>query len=88
VPFAGGVTDAGASVAVTPAEGDTTAVSATAELKPSTLVTVIVLVLLAPWKMDRLVGDADKVKAGPVTTVSPTVVVSVVLPEVPVTVIV
>lgn len=87
VPFAGGVTDVGFRVAVTPA-GAPEADSATAALKPETLVTVIVLVPLVAWTTEALVGFADKVKFGPEVTVSETVVLAVRLPEVPVMVIV
>src|SRR5260221_6064529 len=63
LPLAGGVTEAGANEAVTPL-GRPEAESATAELNPLRLVTVIVLVPLLPWTTLRLVGEAETEKSG------------------------
>jgi len=59
--FALGVTGSLENLAVTP-RGSPVALSVTAELKPSTLVTMILLVLLWPWMTVRAVREASMVK--------------------------
>jgi hypothetical protein len=49
--------------AVTPV-GRPDAVKATVPVKPFVGVTLTVLVPLAPWAMDKLLGDAESVKSG------------------------
>jgi len=83
IPFAGGVTGFGENAAVTPL-GRPVALSVVAELKPFWLVTVIVLVPMAPCAMLKLVGFADSVKFGAAVTVRAIVVVAIRLPDVPV----
>jgi hypothetical protein len=85
VPLAGGVTGLVENVAVTPL-GNPLALSVVAELKPPVLVTVIVLVPLAPWVTVTDAGDALTLKFGEdaAFTVRETVVVAVKLPDVPV----
>ena len=70
---------------VTPA-GCPEAVRVIEELKPFEGVAVILPVALAPGAIVNLAGDALSVKLAGAVTVSVTVVVSFVLPEVPVTV--
>lgn len=85
VPFAAGVTGLVENVAVTPV-GKPLALSVVAELKPPVLVTVIVLVPLAPCVTVTEAGDALTLKFGVAAefTVSATVVLAVRLPDVPV----
>ena len=85
LPFAAGVTGLVENFAVTPV-GRPVALSVVAELKPPVLVTVIVLVPLAPWVTVREAGEAAMVKFGVAValTVRARVVVAVRLPEVPV----
>jgi hypothetical protein len=85
VPFAAGVTGLVENVAVTPL-GKPLALRVVAELKPPVLVTVIVLVPLAPCVTVTEAGDALRLKFGDAAefTVSETVVVALRLPEVPV----
>jgi hypothetical protein len=85
LPFAAGVTGLVENVAVTPV-GRPVALNVVAELKPPVLVTVIVLVPLAPWVTVREAGEAAMVKFGVAValTVRARVVVAVRLPEVPV----
>jgi hypothetical protein len=85
VPFAAGVTGLVENVAVTPL-GNPLALSVVAESNPPVLVTVIVLVPLAPCATVSDAGDALTLKLGVVAefTVSETVVVAVKLPDVPV----
>src|SRR5271157_1191203 len=61
---AGGVTGFGTNAGVTPL-GRPEALSVTAELKPPTLVTVIVLVPFPPCKIVSEEGDAPNVKSAP-----------------------
>jgi len=63
VPLAGGVTGFVANDAVTP-EGNPDAVRVVAELNPARLVTVMVLVVFAPWVTETDDGDADSEKSG------------------------
>ena len=63
VPFAGGVTGLGLKAAVTPL-GSPEAVSVVAELKPFTLVTVIVLLAFEPCCTLTVLGDAETVMPG------------------------
>jgi hypothetical protein len=82
------VIDAGLKLDVTP-DGTPVAESATAELKPPVAVTVTTAYPLCPQIRYPEVGETEMVKL-PVTgvvTVRETVVLDVVLPEVPVTVI-
>src|SRR5262245_46037413 len=58
LPFAGGVTEPGANEAVTPL-GRPEAERATAELKPLTLLTVMLLVPPVPWVRVSVDGLAD-----------------------------
>jgi hypothetical protein len=85
LPFAAGVTGLVENAAVTP-EGRPVALSVVAELKPPVLVTVIVLVPLAPWATVTDAGEAAILKFGDAValTVRAIVVVAVRLPEVPV----
>jgi hypothetical protein len=85
VPFAAGVTGLVANDAVTPL-GRPLALSVVAESNPPVLVTVIVLVPLAPCATLTEAGDALTLKLGDdeAFTVSETVVVAVKLPDVPV----
>ena len=61
--FAGGVSEVGLKVQVTPA-GAPVQDRSTAELKPLRLVTVTVLVPLAPCKMLSEAGEATTAKSG------------------------
>ena len=63
LPPDGGVTGFGLNAAVTPL-GRFVAERVVAELKPLTLVTVIVLVALLPWLTVTDDGDAPMVKSG------------------------
>jgi hypothetical protein len=83
------VIDVGLNAAVTPV-GMPLALSAMAELKPPVTEEVMVEVPVPPCATETEAGEADKVKLGATAavTVSDTVVVSVVLPLVPVTVMV
>ena len=63
VPFAGGVTRLGENAAVTPL-GNPDALSVVAELKPLTLVTVMVLGAVPPWLTVTVLGEALTVKPG------------------------
>jgi hypothetical protein len=85
LPFAAGVTGLVENAAVTPL-GKPVALNVVAELNPPVLVTVIVLVPLAPCVTVTEVGDAAMVKFGVAVefTVNARVVVAVKLPEVPV----
>jgi hypothetical protein len=87
VEFPEPVTEVGLKLAPTP-DGKTDAPKLTVPVNPFCEVTVIVLVPLFPWVTVTLVGDAEMLKFGwaAAVTVSATVVVAVVLPEVPVTV--
>jgi len=85
LPFALGVIEVGESVAVTPA-GTPEMVRLTAELKPSALVTVRVLVPLLPWATVNAAGETPRVKLGGALTVRAMVVVADRFPEVPATV--
>jgi hypothetical protein len=73
--------------AVTPV-GIPDGVRATVPVNPFCGAIVMVLVPLDPWAMDKLVGDAERLKSGAAValTISVIVVVWVRLPEVPVTV--
>jgi len=79
--------DVGLKLTVTPV-GWPLAVKAIAESKPPDTLVVIVEVPLLPCTTETEVGEAEIVKAGlaVAVTVSDTAVVSVVLPEVPFTV--
>jgi len=85
LPFAGGVTGLVENDAVTPL-GNPLALRVVAELKPPLLVMVIVLVPLLPCATVTEVGDALRLKFGEAAefTVSETVVVAVMVPDVPV----
>jgi hypothetical protein len=85
LPFAGGVTGLVENVAVTPL-GRPLALSVVAESNPPVLVTVIVLVPLAPCVTVTEAGEALTLKFGDAAefTVSATVVFAVRLPDVPV----
>jgi len=87
VPEPGAAIDVGLKVTVTPV-GWPLALKATAELKPPETVVVILEVPLLPCTTETEVGEAEMVKLGlaGAVTVNVTVVVSVVLPEVPDTV--
>lgn len=87
VPEPGAAMDVGLKLTVTPV-GWPDADKAIAELKPPETAVVIVDVPLLPSTTETEVGEAEMVKAGTgaEVTVSETEVVSVVLPEVPVTV--
>lgn len=88
VPEPGAAMDVGLKLTVTPV-GWPLAVRPIAELKPPETAVVIVDVPLLPCTTETEVGEAEMVKfgVGVLVTVSETLVVSVVLPEVPVTVI-
>lgn len=82
--FALGVTRCLENVAVTPL-GSPAAPSLTAELKPSTLVTMILLVIILPWIAVRAASEAPMVKVfGAGLTIKRRMVVAVRPPEVPV----
>jgi hypothetical protein len=66
VPLPGAAIDVGLKLAVTP-EGNPEADSETAELKPPLTLVVIVLVPELPSVIERLVGDALRLKSGCVT---------------------
>jgi hypothetical protein len=85
LPFAGGVTGLVENAAVTPV-GKPEALNVVAELNPPVLVTVIVLVPLAPCVTVTEAGDAATEKFGVAVefTVRASVVDAVRLPEVPV----
>jgi hypothetical protein len=87
VPEPGTAMEVGLKVTVTPV-GWPDADKAIAESKPPETAVVIVDVPLLPFTTETDVGEAEMVKPGLVTavTVSETEVVSVVLPEVPLTV--
>lgn len=87
VPEPGAAMDAGLKLTVTPV-GWPLAVKATAESKPPETAVVIVEVPLLPRTTETDVGEVEIVKLGlaGTVTVNETLVVSVVLPEVPVTV--
>jgi hypothetical protein len=87
VPEPGAAMDVGLKLTVTPV-GWPVAVKAIAEEKPPETAVVIVDVPLLPSTTETDVGEAEMVKLGlaTVVTVSETAVVSVVLPEVPFTV--
>jgi hypothetical protein len=89
VPEPGAAMDAGLKPTVTPV-GWPLAVKPIEELKPPETAVVIVEVPLLPCSTETEVGEAEMVNAGvpAAVTVSDTVVVSTVLPEVPVTVMV
>jgi hypothetical protein len=77
----------GLKVAVTPV-GSALVVKATAPVKPPVRVIVTVLVPLAPWLIDKLIGEAESEKSAGVigVTVNATVTVWLSEPLVPVTV--
>jgi len=81
------VEDVGLNEAVTPL-GRPDAVNVTLPMNPPVSVTVMELVPLLPWVIDKLDGEAASVNPAVclALTVSAMVVVAVVLPEVPVTV--
>ena len=83
LPSAAGVIEVGENTAVTPV-GKPVAANVIGELKLFALVTVIVLVPLAPSFTVNVAGDAATVKLGGGVTVSAIVVVADSLPEVPV----
>ena len=87
VPEPGAAMGVGLKPTVTPV-GWPLADKAIAELKPPETMVVIVDVPLLPCTTETEVGEAEMVKLGLATavTVRETLVVSVVLPEVPVTV--
>jgi hypothetical protein len=87
VPEPGAAMDVGLKLTVTPV-GWPLAVNAIAELKPPETAVVIVDVPLLPCTTETEVGEAEMVKAGVgvEVTVSETLVVSTVLPDVPLTV--
>jgi len=86
LPLAGGVTGFCVAVADTPL-GNLLTLNSTAELNPLTLVTVRVVDARPPSSIVNEEGDRARVKFGLVPVmVRLTAVVSVVLPEVPVTV--
>ena len=66
LPLPGAAIDVGLKLAVTP-DGNPEAVSETAELKPPLTLVVIVLVPELPCVIERLVGDALRLKSGCVT---------------------
>ena len=70
---------------VTPV-GKPEATKLTLLLKPFCALTLIVLVPLAPCRILRLLGDAERVKFGAALTVSETVVLLLKVPDAPVTV--
>src|ERR1700681_4869697 len=63
LPFAGGVTGLVENAAVTPL-GSADRLSVVAELKPFTLVTVMVLEAFEPWVTLTVLGEAATVKPG------------------------
>ena len=73
VPLPGAAIDVGLKLAVTP-EGNPEAESETAELRPPLTLVVIVLVPELPSVIERLVGEALRLKSG-CTTVSAMVAV-------------
>jgi hypothetical protein len=87
LPEPGAAMDVGLKLTVTPV-GWPVADKAIAELKPPDTAVVIVDVPLLPCTTETEVGEAEMVNAGVAVavTVSETVVVSTVLPEVPFTV--
>jgi len=87
VPEPGAAMEVELKLTVTPV-GWPLAVKPIAESKPPETVVVMVEVPLLPWTTETEVGEAEMVNAGVGVdvTVSDTVAVSVVLPEVPVTV--
>ena len=87
VPEPGAAMDVGLKLTVTPV-GWPVADKAIGALKPPETAVVIVDVPLLPWTTESEVGAAEMVKLGlaVAVTVSETMVVSIVLPEVPVTV--
>jgi hypothetical protein len=87
VPDPGAAMDEGLKLTVTPL-GWPLALKEIAESNPPETAVVIVELPLLPCTTDTEVGDAEMVKLGldEAVTVSETEVVSVVLPEVPVTV--
>ena len=86
VPAPGAAMDEGLKLTVTPLPCPC-AFKLTIELKSPAIVVVIVVVPDFPRAMVTVLGDALIEKFGGPVTVSVTVVVSVMLPEVPVTVI-
>ena len=85
-PFAGGVTGLAEAVADTPL-GNSFALNSTAELNPPSLVMVSVVDALPPSSMVKEAGESFRVKFFVVVvlvTVKDTVVVSTMLPDVPV----
>lgn len=85
VASAGGVTEVGENVAVTPV-GMPVIDRPTAELKPLTEVTVMVEVPEFPWTIVRLFGEADTEKSGASVIVRSILTVCVKEALVPVTV--
>jgi len=63
LPLPGAAIEAGLKLAVTP-EGNPEADKETAELKPPLTLVAIVLLPEAPCTIERLVGDADRLKSG------------------------
>ena len=88
VPDPGAAIEVGLKLPVTP-DGKPEAVSAIAELNPPLKEVVTVTYPLCPWISDPEVGETEiaKLAATGAVTVKFTVVVSVVVPEVPVMVI-
>jgi len=87
-PFAGGVTGLGRAVADTPLGNSICAPTRPAELNPPSLVMVSVVDALPPSSMVKEAGESFRVKFFVVVvlvTVKDTVVVSTMLPDVPVT---
>ena len=66
LPLPGAAMEVGLKLAVTPA-GSPEAESETAALKPPLTLVVMVLLPAAPWAIERLVGDAVRLKSGCVT---------------------
>ena len=64
LPLAAGVTELGVNFGVAKGVGIPAMVSATEELKPPWLVTVMVSVALASWASDRELGETERVKVG------------------------
>ena len=85
VPEPGAAMDEGLKLTVTPLPCPE-ALRVIGELKSPAIVVVIVVVPVFPWRMVTELGDALMEKFGGPVTVRVTVVVSVVLPAVPVTV--
>ena len=85
-PDPGAAIDVGLKPTVTPV-GWPVADSAIAELNPPEPAVVIVDVPLDPWATESEVGEGVMVKFGPINTVKVTVVVCVMPPPDPVTVI-